>query len=84
MQVYWVKFPKFEKPTALNLGAGVTGRDEADARALIRAAFGDVEVAHIGVVDDIRSLEANHVRPNMGDFLRRGVWFPKGHELPNV
>jgi hypothetical protein len=32
-------------------------------------------------VKDVAELEQNHVRPNMGMMLRRGVWFPTMPEI---
>ena len=29
---------------------------------------------------DVSTLDANHVLPNMGITLKRGVWFPQGFE----
>ena len=30
---------------------------------------------------DISTLDEGHVRPNMGNPLRRGIWFPIGYDF---
>ena len=39
--------------------------------------FPEIEEAIEGV--DIRSLDENHVRPNMGNPAAPGIWFPLGY-----
>lgn len=80
MQVFWITFVESPLATPLNLGAGVTANDEGDARALAYAAFGPRPLQRIEPVQDINDLEGRHVRPNMGDVFKRGVWFPLGYE----
>jgi hypothetical protein len=31
---------------------------------------------------DLSSLEQNHVFPNVGDIMARGIWFPQGYDEP--
>lgn len=81
MQVYWLKFSEPAVSQGLGLGAGITARDPADATALARDAFGKVRISSIDLVDDVSSLDEGHVRPNMGNILIRGVWFPLGCEI---
>ena len=33
---------------------------------------------------DISTLDAGHVRPNMGVVIWRGVWYPLGYESPHL
>lgn len=81
MKVYWLKFSEPAVSQGLGLGAGITARDPADAAALAQDAFGEVRIASIDPVDDVSSLDHGHVRPNMGNILIRGVWFPLGYEV---
>jgi hypothetical protein len=51
----------------------------ADARSLLDEVFsihGGRRVARVVQNVDISTLEENHVRPNMGNPVVRGVWFP--------
>jgi hypothetical protein len=61
---------------------GVTAWDLEDARRLLsERVFGTASLPPIRrVIEDIdiSSLDANHVRPNMGVCTVRGVWFPLG------
>ena len=81
---FWVKFEMLEIPTPINLGCGVTAYDIDDAKALIVAdLFNGKEVPKIiEIVEDVdvRKLEKNHVRPNMGNVAVRGIWYPLGYE----
>jgi len=81
MKIYWLKFLEPAVSQGLGLGAGVTARDRADAAALVQDAFGDVRIASIDPVDDVSSLDQGHVRPNMGNILIRGIWFPLGFDI---
>ena len=29
--------------------------------------------------EDMRNIDQNHVAPNMEDWLRRGIWYPRGY-----
>ncbi len=80
MHPYWFTFERIGHPTPLNLGAGVTAHDDGDARRLIREAFGDLAVADMAVLENLDGLDQGHVRPNMGNILVRGIWFPLGYE----
>jgi hypothetical protein len=70
---YWFK-------TDRGLGFGVTAMSVADAEALLRDARfvrgRDFEVLEIIENVDVRTLDQNHVTPNMGPPNFRGVWFP--------
>ena len=80
MHPYWFTFEPLNSRTPLNSGAGVTARDDEDARRLVREAFGDLSVAKMAVLKDLDGLDQGHVRPNMGNILVRGIWFPLGYE----
>ena len=61
------------------MGCGVSATDLDDAEALLRESLfdGDLPTVRRVVEDlDVRDLDENHVRPNMGDPSVRGVWFP--------
>ena len=88
VKVYWINIVEAAKqqlPIAC-FGYGVTAHDEADAINLLQGHFRDQKleldaktaVASIGVINDLSEIEQNHVRPNMGNHMRRGVWFPLG------
>ncbi len=86
---FWFQFdigPRdFSWPrTVLRAGCGVTGFSEEDCVAMIKDRImksqelpGIVKV----VSDvDVRTLDANHVIPNMSVPTVRGIWFPKGFD----
>ena len=63
------------------LGIGVTGHDKEDAVDFVsRMKIDGFVVDKIKVVQSISELDQNHVFPNMGSVLRRGVWFPLGYD----
>lgn len=84
---YWIEFDDLEFPSVLGFGCGVTAYNLDDALKVMRA-----ELASIGILQqfnnrlpdiknivanvDISDLEENHVRPNIGNFFKRGVWWP--------
>ncbi len=83
MQPYWITIIKQAEPAmyGLQLGAGVTAISESDARKLFEAAFGTAyQIAQIHPITDMREIEQNHVRPNMGNWFMRGIWFPLGFD----
>jgi hypothetical protein len=80
MKVFWIRFADAPSYSPMQRGMGVTAYNENDAAALIHAAVGAVTVAQITEVKSIDELEQNHVVPNMGNFFRRGIWFPLGYE----
>lgn len=62
-------------------GVGVTARSEEDALSLLRDAFGgEREPSSVKPIHDASELDQGHVVPNMGNWLRRGIWYPLGHE----
>jgi hypothetical protein len=84
MRPYWIKVEEQPLPTFLNLGVGITATSEQDARQIFAAKFGDdLPIASVTPIPDIDYLEQSHVRPNMGNWLKRGIWFPKARENSN-
>jgi hypothetical protein len=62
-------------------GVGITAQSEADALTLLEQAFGgERRPRHVSRIQDATELDQNHVVPNMGNWLRRGVWYPIGFE----
>jgi hypothetical protein len=63
------------------LGFGVTAQSAGDAERLLASAGfvrgRDFEVVEVVENVDVRTLDQNHVLPNMGPPHTRGVWFPR-------
>ena len=77
LQTYWFSFP--ENPY-FPIGLGVTAWSLSDAYAMLEANGYDyhkrasrLEVREGVMVTD---LDQNHVVPNMGPIVVRGVWYP--------
>ena len=86
---YWFRFkgdPR-DLPPGGYWGYGVTAWTEEDALFLIRTRlFDDKELPPILEMTadiDIRDIEANHVRPNIGTPSWRGIWYPLGFAEPS-
>jgi len=82
---FWFEFEQIPRPTAVNLGCGVTAYSREDALALVRErVFGANGPALVRVIDDVTpdQLETNHVLPNLGNVVQRGIWFPQGYDEP--
>ena len=83
---YWFEFstdrPE-DLPPGVRIGCGVTAYDIQDATALVQQLVFDgrsVPSTRKVLIDvDITTLDAGHVRPNMGNPVQRGVWFPLGY-----
>ena len=77
---YWVTFSSNGNSSPLNLGCGVTASSQSEAEAMIRDVifplFGERELSSIQKDIDVKTLEADHVLPNIGNPAVRGVWFP--------
>ena len=84
---YWFEFaasePRERELLArhfLLAGCGVTAWNEEDARRLIHEQFfsGDPlpPIRSVCADVDVSTLDPDHVRPNMGVPVWRGVWFP--------
>jgi hypothetical protein len=80
MKPYWIKFDPAEAVSPLNLGMGVTARDDADAVYLAQLVASERKIASVSLIEDINALDERHVRPSMGNIFVRGVWWPGGHE----
>jgi hypothetical protein len=81
---FWFEFDATDPlPAGLRMGCGVTASSIDDATRLLadRVFKGASIPAITRVVQDvdIGSLDAGHVRPNMGVPVLRGVWFPLGY-----
>lgn len=76
LRPYWIKT---DKP--LCIGYGITARSEGDAENLLRLVLSS-EYATISIkpVENAASLDQRHVIPNMGNMLRRGIWYPIGYQ----
>ena len=72
---------RFWFPLTRHFGIGVTAVSEGEARALAEAARLRYmpEAEFTGVVPDVEldALDANHVLPNAGPVVVRGVWYPR-------
>lgn len=70
-------------PIGVNRGCGVTAYNHDDAISILRElVFLEKEIPLIEkIVEDIdvSELDKDHVLVNMGDVLRRGVWYPLGY-----
>jgi len=85
LHMFWFRFEALPKPTAVNLGCGVTAYSREDALNLLRkhvfGANGPPPI--IDCIEDVGldQIEQKHARPNIGDTSRRGIWFPQGYPL---
>lgn len=85
---YWFLFDPKELHNSLpvlNLGCGVTAYSKTEAITLIRETFAKLFINHTlpEIVEciedvDVSQLDPNHIRPNMGNCVRLGIWFPLG------
>ena len=79
---YWITFDGLSSANALSLGCGVTARSKEDALEIVRVqVFDNGNFRVSGIIEnvDISTITDLHVRPNMGNVLMRGVWFPLGY-----
>jgi hypothetical protein len=81
---FWFTFADPPKFSPLGLGCGVTAYDYADASNILKAkVFGEkpaLQVESVTVDIDVQTLDRNHVIPNMGVVVNRGIWFPLGYD----
>ena len=86
LRQFWFRFEPLPKPTAINLGCGVTAFSLEDALALLRErVFGADEIPPlVQIIDDVsrEALDQKHVVPNLGKLDQRGIWFPQGYDDP--
>lgn len=81
---FWFEFKRTGTSSLrpeVTIGCGVTAYDYDDAVDLLRERVfagnvPEVEKAQSDV--DVSTLDAGHVRPNMGSPTERGIWFPLG------
>lgn len=83
---YWIEFDLTEYshkvPYGLNFGCGVTAFDQDDAFELVsKALFDDAPIPPIKSITVDVNLSAldQHVLPNIGNPVFRGIWFPPGY-----
>lgn len=63
-----------------SFGIGVTAWDEQEALVLAAPALGSSDVTSIEPLASMGELDQGHVVPNMGNWFKRGVWFPLGFD----
>lgn len=75
---FWIKSPKRNAP----LGFGVTARSLDDALRIIRhlgyGGFLPEDESSLTITEGISvsELDQNHIVPNMGPIVVRGMWYP--------
>lgn len=91
LQRYWFKFAltiSDPHPPGVLLGCGVTAFSQEDAIEIIKErVFTEIPLPAIQSIQenvDIATLDPGRIRPNMGNVLKRGVWFPIGYDWPRV
>ena len=83
LRPYWITLRRRIEPSPLNLGVGITADSEIDARNLFMERIGGEErILEIKLIENMGVLDENHVVPNMGNPLLRGIWFPLGYDSP--
>jgi hypothetical protein len=86
LRQFWFRFEPMPRPTAINLGCGVTAFSREDALALLQERVFGANGAPplVEIIDDITraALDPKHVIPNLGKLEERGVWFPQGYDGP--
>lgn len=83
---FWFEFaidnPE-DLPPGIRMGCGVTARTLEEATALIQQrVFEGTPIPHVRKIVsdiDISMLDRGHVRPNMGNPVIPGIWFPLGY-----
>ena len=64
----------------MSRGVGITAHSEDDAVALFRLAWPtSYKIISIEPIEDMQALDQDHVAPNMENWLRRGLWYPRGY-----
>jgi hypothetical protein len=82
MHRYWITFefgPSDLVPAGAGMGVGVTAVSLDDALVMVEGLFeGALPPVREVLTDvDVSLLDAGHVLPNIGNVLRRGVWYPR-------
>jgi hypothetical protein len=83
---FWIKFDlrlEDAPPVGVLAGCGVTAFSREDAHEIIGKQIfaGNVLPGIQKEIEDVdvSTLDPRHVRPNIGDPTKRGVWFPLGY-----
>jgi len=78
---FWFSFEGLPPLSVLQLGCGVTAYTYDDAVRVLKDRVLGQSLPACSVVEDvdIRTLDENQVRPNMGVVTLRGIWFPLGY-----
>ncbi len=84
LHVYWINL-RTPANSPLCFGCGVTASDHQDAKALLeQQAFpkwGSFDIEGVAEIDDMNALPipkyVDFVPRLSGNFLKRGVWYPK-------
>ncbi len=68
----------------ISMRCGVTALDKADGLALVAGKLfsGDRPPPVLRCIEDVdvRTLDQNHVLPNMKSPAERGIWYPPGYD----
>ena len=87
-KLYWVRVlaspTHIEMPMGIRRGIGITATSMTDALGILQEAIlkEDTDEFELDVkeISELSKLDQNHVVPNMGNHLKRGVWYPLGYE----
>lgn len=86
MRTYWILFDIetiFGYPIGIGLGCGVTAQNREEALALIKKKiFNKSPMPAIKSIKedfDTEQVEQNHVKWNMGNPEKEGIWYPLGY-----
>ncbi|WP_139237297.1 hypothetical protein [Polaromonas sp. YR568] len=81
LHLFWFSFDSLPPFSVLAAGCGVTAYSHDDALHLLKERVFNQALPACSVIEDIdvRTLDENHVLPNMGLVTQRGVWFPLGY-----
>ncbi|WP_375417339.1 hypothetical protein [uncultured Hymenobacter sp.] len=77
LEKYWVSF---DERSNYPLGVGLTAYSPDDARKLLAETLFkncSLPTHQIRVIKSLDELEQNHVLPNIGLVIFRGIWYPK-------
>jgi hypothetical protein len=85
MRRFWFEFTGEEElPIGLQNGCGVSADSYEEALGIIKQrVFGGGRLPPIyQAISNVNldQLDSNHVLPNMGNVLIRGIWFPMGYQ----
>jgi len=86
-RLFWIEVDRSndaDLPVSIWAGVGVTAENELEAKKIaIEKVVGtncDIGSLTAVVVQSLEELDQNHVRPNIGNFLKKGVWYPVGYD----